>query len=141
MENGNSGSLRKAAFTREDTRAIKGLAVMLMLLHHLATWGDRWPMGFAGFKSLWSGFVDQGFLMDLAFNAILCVPIFFFLGVRSWTQAATHRDRLWRYPGEMGLDWWLKSAVALGCAVCCAGAEYWMLPSLLKAAAPLFGGR
>ena len=80
MENRNSGSLRAAAFTREDTRAIKGLAVVLMLLHHLATWGDRWPVGFAGFKSLWSGFVDQGFLTDLAFNAILCVPIFFFLG-------------------------------------------------------------
>ena len=80
MANQNGDALRPAQFTREDTRAIKGLAVVLMLLHHLAAFGDRWPVGFPGFQSLWRGFVEQGFITDLAFNAILCVPVFFFLG-------------------------------------------------------------
>lgn len=68
-------------FTREDTRAVKGLAVLLMLFHHLAYAQSRWPAGFAGFASpLWPGFVEDGYLTDLARNALVCVSIFFFLG-------------------------------------------------------------
>ncbi len=68
-------------FTREDTRAVKGLAVLLMLFHHLAYTQSRWPVGFAGFASpLWKGFIEGGYLTDMALTALLCVSIFFFLG-------------------------------------------------------------
>ena len=67
-------------FTKDDTRALKGAAVLLMLFHHLAAFGDRWPVGFGGFSSVWPGFVEQGYLADFAMNGLLCVPLFFFLG-------------------------------------------------------------
>ncbi len=67
-------------FTREDTKAVKGLAVIFMLLHHLATYSFRFPLDFPGFASPIPGFVEHGHLTDLALNALICVPMFFFLG-------------------------------------------------------------
>ena len=67
-------------FTRTDTKAVKGAAILLMLLHHLAGFSSRWPVGFTGFFSLIPGFVEDGWLADLARNALVCVPLFFFLG-------------------------------------------------------------
>ena len=67
-------------FTKDDTLALKGVAIELMLFHHLAAFPDRWPVGFEGFRSLWPGFVEEGYLADFAMNGLLCVPLFFFLG-------------------------------------------------------------
>ena len=67
-------------FTRDDTKAVKGVAVLLMLLHHLAAFPERYPVDFAGFTSLIPGFVENGYLNDLAMDALVCVPLFFFLG-------------------------------------------------------------
>lgn len=67
-------------FTREDTKAVKGIAIILMLLHHLAGFPDRVPVGFEGFSSLWSPFVDRGYLSAIAAASKICVAIFFFLG-------------------------------------------------------------
>ncbi len=60
-------------FSKEDTRAVKGAAILLMLFHHLAAFPARLPEGFAGFAM---GEV----LSDVAYNAVFCVPLFFFLG-------------------------------------------------------------
>ena len=67
-------------FTKDDTLALKGVAIELMLLHHLAAFPDRWPVGFGGFSSWLPGFVEKGYLADFAMNSLLCVPLFFFLG-------------------------------------------------------------
>ncbi len=67
-------------FSREDTKALKGIAVVMMLLHHLAGFESRYPVGFEGFESLWKGFVIDGYLANLATNVRLCVAVFFFLG-------------------------------------------------------------
>lgn len=67
-------------FTREHTKAIKGIAVVLMLLHHIAGFPERFPVGFEGFSSIWTGFVDEGYLEELAKCGKICVPVFFFLG-------------------------------------------------------------
>lgn len=67
-------------FNREDTKALKGIAVVMMLLHHLAGFSYRYPVGFEGFESLWKGFVTDGYLGSLATNVRLCVAVFFFLG-------------------------------------------------------------
>ena len=67
-------------FSRIDTKALKGIAIILMLFHHLVGFPDRWPLEFTGFKTLWPGFINGGYLHDIALNAKLCVPIFFFLG-------------------------------------------------------------
>lgn len=69
-----------AAFTRQDTKAIKGIAVLLMLFHHLAGFPDRLPADFGGFRSLLPGFIDGGYLADIAGSAKICVSLFFFLG-------------------------------------------------------------
>ena len=68
------------SFTREDTRAIKGVAVVMMLLHHLAGFTDRFPVGFEGFTANNDWFVKEGFLLNLAHNLRFCVGIFYFLG-------------------------------------------------------------
>lgn len=39
-------------FERDDTKAVKGIAVLLMLFHHLAGFPDRFPVGFDGFSSI-----------------------------------------------------------------------------------------
>lgn len=67
-------------FSREDTKALKGIAVVMMLLHHLAAFSYRYPIGFEGFKSVWKGFVTDGYLASLATNVRICVAVFFFLG-------------------------------------------------------------
>ena len=66
-------------FTREDTKAVKGIAVILMLFHHLAGFTSRLPVDFA-FVSIWKGFVEDGYLKSFALGANICVSIFFFLG-------------------------------------------------------------
>ena len=68
-------------FSRDDTKAVKGIAVLLMLFHHLAAFQNRFPVHFSGFKSLlWKEFVTRGYLTQLANNCSICVSIFFFLG-------------------------------------------------------------
>ena len=62
-------------FSRNDTKAVKGIAVVMMLFHHLVRFPERWPIGFRGFPDTPNLVVHQ-----LAFGAQLCVPIFFFLG-------------------------------------------------------------
>ena len=70
----------QAKFDRSDTKAVKGVAVVLMLFHHLAGFSERFPVGFAGFRSIWQVLVDSGYLEQLAYAAKFCVAIFFFLG-------------------------------------------------------------
>ena len=45
-------------FSREDTKAIKGIAVVLMLFHHLVAFPERFPAGFEGFQTLWARFAE-----------------------------------------------------------------------------------
>lgn len=68
-------------FDQKDTKAVKGVAILLMLLHHLAGFSDRFPVGFDGFKSvLWKGFITGNVLSSAAVASKICVPIFMFLG-------------------------------------------------------------
>ncbi len=88
-------------FTKDDTLALKGVAVELMLFHHLAAFPDRWPVGFPGFSSLLPGFVEKGYLADFAMNGLLCVPLFFFLGgyglyCRRAAGRASLAEDIWR---------------------------------------------
>ena len=67
-------------FSRDDTKALKGLAVLMMLFHHMAGFTDRCPPDFEGFQTLWRGFAEKGLLGALAGFCNNCVSIFFFLG-------------------------------------------------------------
>lgn len=67
--------LETADFTRTDTKAVKGIAAVMMLLHHLAGFPGRFPVGFGGFTDL-----PAGYLLEIAVSADLCVSLFFFLG-------------------------------------------------------------
>lgn len=89
-----------------------------------------------------SGCVQGGLLLAFALfglDGLVTLPVFFALGTGSWTRAAGQRGRLWTKPNQMPLEFWLKSALALVCVLCCAGVEYWLLPALLKTMAPLLG--
>ncbi len=67
-------------FTREDTRAVKGMAVLMMLFHHLVAFPDRMPPDFEGFQTFWKAFADDGYLRMLASSCKICVSIFYFVG-------------------------------------------------------------
>lgn len=67
-------------FDKNDTKALKGIAIIMMLFHHLAGFSERFPVGFEGFVSKWAKFVDDGYLHTFALNSKFCVSIFFFLG-------------------------------------------------------------
>lgn len=71
---------QKIQFGREDTKAIKGISVLMMLFCHLVASPDRYPAGFEGFQSIIPGFVDN-YLIKIGLECgLLCVPFFFFLG-------------------------------------------------------------
>ena len=77
----NQSTIEKSIeFSRSDTKALKGIAVVLMLFHHLAAFPARFPVGFTGFESLWGGFSTNDFLVKFALVSKICVSIFFFLG-------------------------------------------------------------
>ena len=71
---------KNALFDKNDTKAIKGIAIIMMLFHHLAGFPERFPVGFEEFISKWQKLIDDGYLQTFAFNAKFCVSIFFFLG-------------------------------------------------------------
>lgn len=65
-------------FTRNDTKMVKGLAIVLMISHHLFLFPERYPFGF--------DFSSVIFIEDVALHEIfgrfgrICVATFFFLG-------------------------------------------------------------
>lgn len=68
-------------FDQKDTKAVKGIAIVLMLLHHIAGFKDRAPVNFEGFKSvIWKGFVEGDVIYNVALASKICVAIFMFLG-------------------------------------------------------------
>lgn len=67
-----------AYFTKEDTRVIKGIAVMLMLMliHHLYFFPDRMiGNGLSCQLGVW----EQNFVQYISAFGKICVSIFFFL--------------------------------------------------------------
>lgn len=75
-------SLQKwnCVFGKDDTKAIKGIVIVLMLFHHLAGFPAGVPVGFPGFASRWGVFITGGFLQSFALSAGICVALYFFLG-------------------------------------------------------------
>lgn len=69
----------EGGFTRTDSRIIKGIAILMMLFHHMAAFEDRTPVGFPGFASLIPALDTGKFIEDLGSFGKLCVPLFFFL--------------------------------------------------------------
>lgn len=74
--------MRQQGFTRDDTKAVKGIALVLMLFHHLAAFPDRFPVGFEGFKPLLAPSRSGGGwgIGRFALAANFCVSLYFFLG-------------------------------------------------------------
>ena len=71
---------KSVLFDKNDTKAIKGIAILMMLFHHIAGFPERLPVGFEGFASKWEKLIEGGYLQTFAFNSKFCVSIFFFLG-------------------------------------------------------------
>jgi len=65
-------------FEREDTRIIKGIAIVLMLMHHLFAFPDRYPSGFS-FASTFTIY-DMDFIVFLGQFGKICVALYMFLG-------------------------------------------------------------
>lgn len=89
-----------------------------------------------------SGGAQGGLLLAFVLfglDALVTLPVLFFLGVDSLTRAAGQRDQLWHKPSRMPREFWRRSAVALVCILGCAGVEYWLFPALLRTLAPLLG--
>lgn len=76
----NRNAVKKIEFGREETKAVKGVAVVLMLYHHLVAFPDRYPIDFSGFTSLWKPFIENEYIYLFALGATMCVSLFFFLG-------------------------------------------------------------
>lgn len=65
----------ESGFTSTDSRIIKGVAILMMLFHHMAGFEDRVPVGFSGFRPLIPAFDTA----SLGAFGKMCVPVFFFL--------------------------------------------------------------
>lgn len=67
----------KKDFTSEDTKIVKGLAIILMLMHHLWTFSDR-IIGDGLKYSI--NIMGQSSISYLGSFGKICVPLFYFLG-------------------------------------------------------------
>ncbi len=65
-------------FTRENTKQVKGIAILLMLVHHLYTFADRIPYGL----EIASQYYISGMELTVIIGSFgkICVSIFMFLG-------------------------------------------------------------
>lgn len=63
--------------TRENTKQLKGFAVLLMLAHHLFAFSDRIPYGFDFSRNI---FLSNTLTSFIGVFGKICVPIFMFLG-------------------------------------------------------------
>jgi len=68
----------KQIFSREDTKVMKGVAIILMLAHHLWAFPDRYPVGFAFYS--WLSVEGQPLEVFLGSFGKICVAMFMFLG-------------------------------------------------------------
>lgn len=66
------------SFTREDTRAMKGIAVLMLLVGHLWPFGNRQPVGFAWAAPF--GLYDPRWIEILGWAAHITLYVFLFLG-------------------------------------------------------------
>lgn len=69
----------ETTFTRTDTKVIKGVAVLLMLMHHLFYFPDNRPYSMPEVRQTLPNFMGQGLETMLGIFGVICVPIFFFL--------------------------------------------------------------
>ena len=65
-------------FTREDTRIVKGIAIILMLMHHLFAFPNRYPSDFS-FAPTFSIY-GTDFIVFLGQFGKICVALYMFLG-------------------------------------------------------------
>ncbi len=65
-------------FTREDTRAMKGIAVIMLLIGHLWPFTDRHPVGFAWTAPF--GLYDPRWIEIVGWAAHITLYVFLFLG-------------------------------------------------------------
>ena len=114
-DNVTEQTTRKPAFAKEDATALKGVAILLMLLHHCF----RDPSLYEGFTISFAPFPEQGFVR-FAFFCKICVSLFafisgygLFLSYRKNTVSATK----WvakRYVSTFSGYWFVWVLVAIG---------------------------
>lgn len=77
MEEAKHGPQGDTFLSRQDTKVIKGIAIILMLCHHLWAFPARLPGG--SLRYLFTAF-DHNMPMYLGMFAKVCVSLFYFLG-------------------------------------------------------------
>lgn len=66
-------------FTRNDTKVVKGIAIILMLMHHLWAFPERLPTNMQ-INIFNIKLNDIDLLQQIGMFGKICVPIFMFLG-------------------------------------------------------------
>ena len=90
------------AYSRDDTLALKGIALLMMVWHHLFTMTEYIyePWQPVYFVSLMDSFGCQGILQLISYCGKICVPMFFFLAgfgqYRGMEERGTGFDTLGR---------------------------------------------
>lgn len=96
-------------FTREDTKAMKGLAIILMCMHHLWGFPDRQPIGDYAINSPKLPFTVCGTDVFLAIGSFgkVCVAVFLFLaGYGLYKQFSAGKLDLWQKIKSFYLSFW-----------------------------------
>ncbi len=95
---------KKDTFSSYDTKTIKGLAIIIMFMHHLFLFPDRIVGG--GFKSYTSIFGHTTLYLIGMFGKI-CVPIFFFLsGYGVYLQSKKKDFNILKNIKKLYLSYW-----------------------------------
>ena len=76
MEHTESLANADRLLSREDTQIIKGLAIVLMLMHHLWAFPDRIPVSLNYVFTIF----EQSSIVYIGMFGKICVSLFFFVG-------------------------------------------------------------
>ncbi|WP_168177388.1 acyltransferase family protein [Vagococcus zengguangii] len=100
---------RKILFTRKDTKVAKGMAIVLMLIHHLWTFPDRLPNGNLAMTGPLTTMSINGVPILIAFGRFgkICVSIFmFFVGYGLYKQYISGRLNLAKRITSIYFSYW-----------------------------------
>lgn len=105
-----------STFTRADTHAVKGVAILLMLLHHLWSFPDRMPGGVNVISGPFANVMLKGdpWFVTFGYSCRICVALFVMLsGYGMYAQYAAGKLHLGRKISKLYIMYWKMLAVIL----------------------------
>lgn len=110
--------MKSYVFTRTDTKIMKGVAILLMLMHHLWGFPERQPGGAYAIQSpVFSQVLGKEWFAAVGQFGKICLPVFMFLtGYGMYRQYESGKLSVERKIGRFYISYWKTASVMLAAA-------------------------